>query len=935
MLTKRIVAHAVGGAVICAIMLGMLWQSMPMANAAPDAGFVFTAVGDLGGSANTDAVLTGIANSGAAFQLTIGDLSYGTYAPESAWCSYVQSKVGATFPFELVGGNHEMDGSSQGHINNFAQCLPDRIGNVTGVYGKEYYFDYENLARVIFISPNLKLDGETYSYNNGTARQTWLVNAIDGARSANIPWVIVAMHKNCISTGVKSCEIGTDLFNLLIAKNVDLILQGHDHNYQRSKQLALSANCAGIVAGQYTAACVADDGADNVYLKGAGSVLNIVGTGGYSLYGSNVTDTEAGYFARIVNAANDTARYGFLKVNVTATELNAQFVPVTAGTFTDSYSITTNPPPTVNPSPTPQLTTTTLIPKGASWKYLANGSNQGTAWRELVFDDSAWASGNAQLGYGDGDEATVIGYGPDPNNKYVTSYFRKTINVTNPEAIVSATLSLLRDDGAVIYVNGIEVARSNMPAGTVAYNTYASTPLGGADETTYVNFTFPVSAVQNGAGFVPEATNATYVIAVEVHQASATSTDVSFDLALTASSLPTPTLTPTQSPTPTQTRTKTPVATSTPTPVLAIVTIENTSPYVMYGGWKGVPDANASGGSYRVNTGTGQVLSLNFTGTSVQVIALRDKNLGIFQVKIDGVDKGTVDLYNASRQYGFTQTYSNLANKPHTLLIKVLGTKNAASTGVGVAIDAFQVGAARYEQDANAVTLNYWKQVAASGPSGGSYRQGNGGAVQFTFTGTSITWLTAKGPAYGQADIYIDGKLNGARRDLYASAVQWQVPITISNLTNAKHTIKIQATGTKNASSTGAQIVMDAFYGAITPALAKVKQVQAEDGAAESAETQAAISAFNAQAVRGPRIKITWTINNEASVAGFNVWRSARANGTYKQMNAALIAPQAAGAQYVWRDKDVVSGKRYFYRLEILRADGTREWSDTIQASVP
>ncbi|HRI22394.1 MAG TPA: hypothetical protein PLA68_15640, partial [Panacibacter sp.] len=55
--------------------------------------------------------------------------------------------------------------------------------------------------------------------------------------------------------------------------------------------------------------------------------------------------------------------------------------------------------------------TTTLIAAGSSWKYLDNGTNQGTAWAGTSFSDAAWASGNAQLGYGDGDEATVVGYG--------------------------------------------------------------------------------------------------------------------------------------------------------------------------------------------------------------------------------------------------------------------------------------------------------------------------------------------------------------------------------------------------------------------------------------------------------------------------------------------------------------------------------------------
>ena len=83
---------------------------------------------------------------------------------------------------------------------------------------------------------------------------------------------------------------------------------------------------------------------------------------------------------------------------------------------------------------------TTLLSYGATWKYLDNGSNQGTAWRETSFNDASWAQGPAQLGYGDGDEATVVSYGPNANQKYITTYFRKTITVTNASSYTGFTL---------------------------------------------------------------------------------------------------------------------------------------------------------------------------------------------------------------------------------------------------------------------------------------------------------------------------------------------------------------------------------------------------------------------------------------------------------------------------------------------------------------
>ena len=168
---------------------------------------------------------------------------------------------------------------------------------------------------------------------------------------------------------------------------------------------------------------------------------------------------------------------------------------------------------------------TVLVPTGSSWKYLDNGSNQGTAWRAAVFNDGSWASGLAQLGYGDGDEATVVSYGPNASAKYVTTYFRRSFSVANPASFAGLSLRVLRDDGAVVYLNGTEIHRGNMPAGAVSSSTLASVALGAPDESTFFSASVPASALVAG----------TNVLAVEIHQANGTSTDVSFDLELSGS----------------------------------------------------------------------------------------------------------------------------------------------------------------------------------------------------------------------------------------------------------------------------------------------------------------------------------------------------------------------------------------------------------------
>ena len=164
----------------------------------------------------------------------------------------------------------------------------------------------------------------------------------------------------------------------------------------------------------------------------------------------------------------------------------------------------------------------------AVWKYMDNGSDQSTQWRARIFDDSGWASGPGVLGYGEvaGQQATILSYGPDAANKYITTYFRHHFTVANPANYHGLTMKLLVDDGCVVYLNGAEVVRRNMPVGEVNYKTLASLFVAPPDETAYFTYTLPASGLVAGDN----------VLSVEVHQAAANSSDIGFDLGLTASS---------------------------------------------------------------------------------------------------------------------------------------------------------------------------------------------------------------------------------------------------------------------------------------------------------------------------------------------------------------------------------------------------------------
>lgn len=163
---------------------------------------------------------------------------------------------------------------------------------------------------------------------------------------------------------------------------------------------------------------------------------------------------------------------------------------------------------------------TILVPMGSTWKYLDNGSNQGTGWRATSFNDGSWASGPAELGYGDNDEATVVSYGSSSSSKYVTTYFRKQFTITGLSNYTSFKLDYRRDDGIVIYVNGTEVKRSNLSSGTISYSTLATDASDDGDD--IQTSSIPTSAFVEGNN----------VIAVEIHQSSRNSSDITFDMEL-------------------------------------------------------------------------------------------------------------------------------------------------------------------------------------------------------------------------------------------------------------------------------------------------------------------------------------------------------------------------------------------------------------------
>ena len=169
------------------------------------------------------------------------------------------------------------------------------------------------------------------------------------------------------------------------------------------------------------------------------------------------------------------------------------------------------------------LNSITLVATGSVWKYLDTGTAPVGYWTSLSFDDSAWNSGRGKFGYGVGDEATVISYGPNPSARYITTWFRRPFVIDDTSSIDHLIFRLRRDDGAVVYLNGNELYRENMPAGPVQPSTTAVADVGSTEEATFFKRTVPPTELHSG----------TNLLAVEIHQFATNSTDLSFDLELT------------------------------------------------------------------------------------------------------------------------------------------------------------------------------------------------------------------------------------------------------------------------------------------------------------------------------------------------------------------------------------------------------------------
>ncbi len=170
----------------------------------------------------------------------------------------------------------------------------------------------------------------------------------------------------------------------------------------------------------------------------------------------------------------------------------------------------------------PLETEVSIIPRESIWSYFDRGAAPEGSWTSKAYDDSKWAKGPAQLGYGDGDEATEVSFGENEKQKHPTTYFRHRFEVPAGVEVKSVELRALVDDGAVFYFDGAAIGRLRLPEKDVKYSTFAEKDSG--DEKKFESVPLDAALLTPGV----------HCIAVEVHQSKAASSDLSFALELKA-----------------------------------------------------------------------------------------------------------------------------------------------------------------------------------------------------------------------------------------------------------------------------------------------------------------------------------------------------------------------------------------------------------------
>lgn len=410
------------------------------------------------------------------FLITLGDNNYPDGEAET-----IDDNIGQHY-HEFI---HPYTGSygAGASVNRFFPSLGNHDWNTTDAQpyldyfelpGNERYYDFRS-GPLHFFALDSDVE-EPDGIERDSLQAAWLQGKL---AASDAPFKIVYMHHAPYCSSSNHGATG-DLQWPYKEWGATIVLAGHDHLYER--------------------------------LSVSGLTYVVNGLGGRDRY--DFENVALGGSERRFNA-----EHGFMLVE--ADEHFARFRFLTStDTVQDDFALPNGASGGLDPGVVP------LVAENGEWKYLDTGVDPGPEWRGLGFDDSAWASGNAQLGYGEGDEATVVSFGGVPTNRHITTWFRRAFTLANPLELESLQLRMLVDDGAVVYLNGDEVLRVAMPPGPITSATRASPGASGNTEVTFYPYRFGTEHLLDV--HPAQLARGRNVLAVEVHQASPSSSDLSF-----------------------------------------------------------------------------------------------------------------------------------------------------------------------------------------------------------------------------------------------------------------------------------------------------------------------------------------------------------------------------------------------------------------------
>jgi len=279
---------------------------------------------------------------------------------------------------------------------------------------------------------------------------------------------------------------------------------------------------------------------------------------------------------------------------------------------------------------------------------------------------------------------------------------------------------------------------------------------------------------------------------------------------------------------------------------------DDRDPLIKYNGsWNQNAAPNRLNGTQSYSNQAANSVSFTFTGTQVSYVYARQSNMGMAQIKIDDSVVDQLDEYSPTPLGLQVATYSGLAEGTHTIVVTILDSVNAQSTGSYVVLDGFLVGKAsarsKVHDDADTAVAytGSWSRSQSSARYNATQAVSHnpGDSASFTFVGTQVSFIYGRQADFGMAQVSIDGQVVDQLDQYSAIPLGWQVA-TYGSLAAGTHTIQVKVSGTANAQATNRYILIDGFIGA-TPQEAQdattAAATSADDGSTSgSVDTQLA-----------------------------------------------------------------------------------------------